>query len=270
MRFVIGGAVVAAIGGGVALWVRYLRRRQRTWRGRLADAIPVHSKFWRERKAEQGELLYVAIGDSAAQGIGASRPAHSYVGVLAAHIRNRTDRMLRVANLGISGATVRIAIDQQLPQLAKLEPDVVTLSVGANDIAAFDAARFEADIRELFAALPPHAIVADLPSFYFLPGEKKVTVANRIVREVAAELGYTVVPLHARTRRQSLWGVTTQFAGDLFHPNDRGYRVWASAFEPAVDARLRELEEAATNRAATSSTIAPPRSTGSSPSWNGG
>ena len=82
---------------------------------------------------------------------------------------------------------------------------------------------------------------ADLPSFYFLPGEKKVLVANRILRDAAAERGLVVVPLHARTKRQGLWGVSTQFAGDLFHPNDRGYRVWASAFAPAVDARLARL-----------------------------
>ena len=55
------------------------------------------------------------------------------------------------------------------------------------------------------------------------------------------ERGLAVAPLHARTRRQGLWGMSTQFAGDLFHPNDRGYRVWASAFEPLVDSRVREL-----------------------------
>ena len=228
-------AVVAA----VALWARYLHRRQGVWRVRLAEAIPVHSKFWRDRKTAEGELLYVAIGDSAAQGIGASRPAHGYVGVLAKRLGNRW----RVVNLGISGATVRIAIDSELPALRKLKPDLVTVSIGANDIASFDAGRFERDIRELFDALPPHAIVADLPSFYFLPGEKKVVVANRIVRDAAAERGLVVAPLHAHTRRQGLWGVSTQFAGDLFHPNDRGYRIWASAFEAAVDARVAELSE---------------------------
>jgi lysophospholipase L1-like esterase len=89
--------------------------------------------------------------------------------------------------------------------------------------------------------VPSHAIVADLPSFYFLPGEKRALVANAILREEAAIAGLTVVPLHAATKRQGLWGVATQFAGDLFHPNDRGYRVWADVFVPAIDERLAQL-----------------------------
>jgi lysophospholipase L1-like esterase len=235
-------AAVALLAVAVALWWRWLMRRQLLWRARLADNIPVNSKYWRERKKEQGELLYVAIGDSAAQGIGASRPDHSYVGLLARHMRGRTERMLRVANLGISGATVKLAIDSELPLLAALEPDVLTVCIGANDIAAWDEGRFGRGIRTLFDALPSHAIVADLPSFYFLPGEKKVLVANRIIREEAAARGLTVVPLYALTKRQGLRGVATQFAGDLFHPNDRGYRVWARAFEAAVDERLAQLD----------------------------
>ena len=238
MKFVIGGAIGAAVIAAVGLWARYLYRRQGVWSGRLAEAIPVHSKFWRERKNEAGGLLYVAIGDSAAQGIGGSHPSRSYVGQIAKKLPG-----WRVANLGISGATVRIAIEKELPALAKLEPDVVTVSIGANDIASFDAERFARDIRELFDALPPHAIVADLPSFYFLPGEKKVVVANRILRDAAAERNLVVVPLHSRTRRQGLWGVSTQFAGDLFHPNDRGYAVWASAFESAVEARVAAVQQ---------------------------
>lgn len=233
-------AAVAATAAGVALWARYLSRRQARWRTELANRIPVHSKFWRERKADAGELLYVAIGDSAAQGIGASRPAHSYVGFVAAAVRERAD--VRVVNLAVSGATVRMAIDTQLPALAKLEPDILTVCIGANDIGSFDPARFERDYRELLATLPDHAIVADLPTFYFLPAERKVRTANAIVRRLAAERGLTVVPLHARTRRYGLWGVSTQFAGDLFHPNDRGYRVWASAFIPDVLARLTKVD----------------------------
>lgn len=230
--------VAAAIAIPATLWVRYLMRRRVFWFGALTDKIPEHSDWWKAQRDRQGELLYVAIGDSAAQGIGASLPRRSYVGLIARHLRDRTGRTVRVINLGISGATVRIAIDKELAHLAKLEPDLVTVSIGANDIAGFDAGRFERDIRELFAGLPDHAIIANLPTFYFLPAEKLVTVANTILRRAAEERGLTVVPLHARMRRQGLWGVSTQFAGDLFHPNDRGYRVWASAFLAEIDARF--------------------------------
>ncbi|THG32633.1 SGNH/GDSL hydrolase family protein [Glaciibacter flavus] len=239
-RTAIAGAVVIA--GGATVWARWLARRQHHWARTLADAIPVNSAFWREQGAKSGEVLYVAIGDSAAQGIGASRPSHSYVGFVVRRMRELTTRRVRVANLAISGATIRIAIDKELPLLEALHPDVLTVCIGANDIAAFDPERFDRDVRELFERLPDHAIVADLPSFYFLPGERKVRVANTLLRAAAAERGFTVVPLHDTTARQGLWGVTTQFAGDLFHPNDRGYRIWAAVFEDAVAARLAEVD----------------------------
>ena len=86
----------------------------------------------------------------------------------------------------------------------------------------------------MFEAVPDDAIVADLPYFFLPWNERKVAVGNRILRDAAAERGLTVVPLHETMRRQGLHGIFTQFAEDLFHPNDHGYRVWASAFLPAV------------------------------------
>ncbi len=116
----------------------------------------------------------------------------------------------------------------------------MTVAIGANDIAGWDPAVFERGIRSIFAALPPHALVADLPYFYFPHNERKVAVANRIVRRVAAEHDLTVVPLHATTKHQGVTGILTQFAIDLFHPNDHGYRVWADAFAPSLAAQLVE------------------------------
>lgn len=235
-------AVIAAFASGIAGWARWLMVRRGVWFTRLNNAIPVHAHYWRERMARHGEYLYVAIGDSAAQGIGASRPGHSYVGMIARHIRAVSPAKWRVANLSVSGTTVSLAVKNQLPKLRTLEPDVCTVAIGANDIAAFEPERFERDLRALYSALPPHAIVADVPCFYFNPRERLARQANGILRRVAGEFGLTVVPLHELTRRQGVRGIVTQFAGDLFHPNDRGYAVWAQAFEPAVDARLRATE----------------------------
>lgn len=240
MEWIIAAVSAAVVAGAIVLWWRWLAQRQQLWRTKLAESIPVNSAFWRARRKEDGDLLYVAVGDSAAQGIGASQPGRGYVGLVASAIESMTGKRASVANLASSGATLAIAIENQLPRLSHLEPDVLTVSIGANDIANFDAARFEREIAILLDAMPGHAIVADLPTFYFLPAEKKVRVANRLLRAAAAQRNLTVVNLHSRTKRYGLWGVARQFAGDLFHPNDRGYRVWAEAFVPAVAARLSE------------------------------
>jgi lysophospholipase L1-like esterase len=204
----------------------------------------VHSKWWRDHAAADGELLYVAVGDSAAQGIGASRPDRSYVGVLADDLREATGRSVRVVNLSVSGATTGLAVRDQLPRFRRLEADVVTVAIGANDIAEWDPATFDRNIRTIFAALPPHAIVAELPCFHLRHNERKVAEANRMLRTAAREHGLAVAPLHEVTHRQGLRGILTQFARDMFHPNDHGYAVWAEAFRPSLLARAAELPPA--------------------------
>lgn len=231
----VGAAVVTA---AATLAVRTAVVQQRAsvaaGRERLNQTLPVHSAWWRDHAKVDGEVLYVAIGDSAAQGIGASAPRNSYVGIIADHIRSATGRSVQVVNLSVSGATVALAVADQLPRLADYAPDLVTVSIGANDIADFESERFREGIRRVLDALPPDAIVADLPYFYLPRNERTVAVANALLREAAAERGLTVVPLHEAMRREGLRGALQQFAEDWFHPNDHGYRVWASAFLPAV------------------------------------
>lgn len=208
----------------------------------LNDTLPVHSKWWRERAAAGGDLVYVAIGDSAAQGIGASRPGLSYVGLIAEQASSLTGRAVHALNLSVSGATTALAVRDQLPRLDGLQPDLVTVSIGANDIAMWDPVRFDRNIRTIFAAVPSHAIVADVPCFYLPQNERKVAEANRLLHAAARDHGLRVVPLHEHTRRQGLRGILTEFARDMFHPNDAGYRVWAGAFRPAVAARLADAQ----------------------------
>jgi acyl-CoA thioesterase-1 len=241
---VVTALVPVALLAGIVLGARAAWRR---FRARISansmilnETLPVHSAWWRDHAKVRGEILYVAMGDSAAQGIGASRPDHSYVGLLARVIRDTTGRTVRVVNLSVSGSTVGLAVQDQLPKLAKYRPDVMTVSIGANDIAKWDPEGFERGLREIFAAVPSHALVADLPFFYFPHHERKVAVANDILRRLAAERGLTVVRLHRETRLRGFRRMFTHFADDWFHPNDHGYRVWAAAFRPALLASLEE------------------------------
>ncbi len=237
-------SVTAAALSGTALVGRYLVLRRRSGAViRLTEAIPVNAAYWREQRLKHGDLLYVAIGDSAAQGIGGSRPGRSYVGLLARSIRRHAGRSVRVVNLSQSGGRLREALDKQVAALRKLEPDIVTVSIGANDIPSFDADRFERELRELYSALPTSAVVADLPSFYFGEYERRVRIANEIVHRTADDFGLTVAPLHAVTRRRTAARTALRdVAADFFHPNDRGYAVWASAFEPLLLSRIPAAE----------------------------
>lgn len=232
-----------------------VRLELRDWRVRKArnalilnETLPVHSLWWREHANLDGELLYVVMGDSAAQGIGATAPNRGYVGLLAEDIRATTGRTVRVINLSVSGATVALAVADQLPRFQKLKPDIVTVAIGANDIADFDADRFESGLRRLFAALPHHAIVADLPYFYLPSNERKVKVANRTLRRIAAEFDLTVAPLYRTTKHHGVRRILTTFAKDFFHPNDRGYLIWRSAFAPLLMASVEQRFPAPRNR----------------------
>ena len=79
-------------------------------------------RAWARRAQQPGELLYVAIGDSAAQGVGARDLDASYVGLLAARCSGRPGRTVRVVNLSRYGARLADALDRQLPELAGAAP----------------------------------------------------------------------------------------------------------------------------------------------------
>lgn len=186
--------------------------------------------YWSEPQGEAGGLLYVALGDSAAQGVGASSPDKGYVGLIADRLRTSTGRPVQVVNLSVSGARVADVVATQLPQLADLEPDLVTVAIGGNDIREYDQDGFTADVDQLVANLPPGTYVADVPYFMHGRWETDSAQAAGAVRAAAAEAGLVVVPLNDRLRAEGLRGMLTETSPDFFHPNDAGYEVWADAF----------------------------------------
>lgn len=214
-------AVVAVLG---SVWVVGIVR--------VARSVDTAADYWSQPRGEQGGLLYVALGDSAAQGIGASRPENGYVGVLARRLRQETGRPVLVVNLSRSGARIRDLLDEQLPALAALDraPDLVTVAIGGNDVRSYEPERFAADSAALAAALPAGSYVADVPYFMHGRWERDADDAAATLTADARERGLTVVPLHDALEDEGWGAMLNQFAGDWFHPNDRGHRVWADAF----------------------------------------
>lgn len=109
----------------------------------LYVSVASNKKFWIQKAKDPGELTYVALGDSAAQGIGASSPMRGYVGLVANKLENKTGKSVRIVNVSVTGATIGDALRDQLPKIQSIKADIVTIEIGANDIKTFQPEKFE-------------------------------------------------------------------------------------------------------------------------------
>jgi acyl-CoA thioesterase-1 len=207
--------------------------------GYLWYGLKTYDDYWRGRANQPGEFLYVALGDSAAQAVGASKPANGYVGLLAAKIEQTTGRKVRVVNLSVSGAKIEDALREQVPHLANYKIDLVTAEIGANDMANYNPEAFAKSYETFLQALPPgRSVVSNMPYF----GGRANTTRN------AQDANKTIAKLTSRyaiPTAQLYEGLSTQqspliYASDFFHPNNRGYRIWYEAFWPQVEAIAKQ------------------------------
>lgn len=225
--------VTAGVVGSTVVWVSRLLAVKRSV-GRYA------SHWAGSGTAPAGSFALVALGDSSAQAIGASSPERGWVGLLAEHLRGVHGRPVHVVNLSRSGAVVADVLADQVPRLGEHRQDLVVVGIGGNDvIGRWDAGTFAAQVDGLVAALPRQTVVADVP--YFMHGEwqRRAAAAAEIVRTAAARRGFRVARVHDAMRSHGWWAMASHYSADFFHPNDRGYAVWAQAFVTALDSGRR-------------------------------
>jgi len=196
-------------------------------------------------------LRYVALGDSTVEGVGASRPETTYVSRLTARLRT-VYPAAQAVNLGVAGATSADVLAGQLPRAVALDPHLVTLSVGPNDITrGVPVERFErhlAAILDRLAAETRAVVVVNLipdlavtPRFRGSPAQETVgrlTVAfNEALRRQAARHGVTLVDLYHPSRAE-VPARPGLVAHDGYHPSDAGYARWAELMWAGIRARL--------------------------------
>jgi lysophospholipase L1-like esterase len=175
--------------------------------------------------------LWVVLGDSTAQGIGAPVWDEGYVGQLLKGLDEGADQPWRVVNFSRSGARAADVLGRQLPALEALAvaADLVTCAIGANDIVRrTPPARLEDQLRRIMDRLPEGAVMATLPQGL---SRERTDAANRVIREHAPAAGLLVADVWARTGPP--WH--GKLAPDGFHPGALGYAEWAAAFAEVLD-----------------------------------
>ena len=182
--------------------------------------------------------LWVVLGDSTAQGLGAPDPRGGYVGQTLQQLRRTTGRHWQVLNLSVSGALTRDVVADQLPVLEGQRPDLVTCGAGVNDILFSAPGKLFSDLRVLLAAVPENTVMLDLPlltGFWGIVGRASVPYIsriNRVIREVAAERDLQV----AEVSRHFVPPWAGKFSVDNFHPSQDGYRDWSRALAEVLSA----------------------------------
>jgi lysophospholipase L1-like esterase len=203
--------------------MRVLAKALKGVRSTLTDVEPF-ARAWQEHNAyaaRESGPLWVVLGDSMAQGIGASAFDRGWPGQLAAQI----DPALRMVNLSFHGARVRDVLDTQWPAARLLgEPALVTVLIGSNDVVW---RRYRAELPEAFeqmlAVLPEGAVVANLPNPH-----KAARAVDRMLRD-----SDRIVTADLRREGPRAW--RGKLAPDHFHPNDRGYAEMTAVLARAVN-----------------------------------
>src|SRR5215469_2785263 len=173
---------------------------------------------------------YVALGDSLTAGAGdAGRDGHriGWAQRLADILSVRTAVRCRLTNLAVDGATVSQVLGEQLPAAAAAGPDLLSITVGMNDVRArgFDELSFKAGLGQLLEAMAKTeatVLTCTMPDI----ARERMRLASDIIREQAESYGAICLDAWA------LPGITDPdlYGPDRVHPNSRGHQLIAAAF----------------------------------------
>jgi acyl-CoA thioesterase I len=198
----------------------------------------------------KGPIVYVALGDSTGAGVGARDGG--YVARLYKRLLERRPES-KLSNLCISGATTADLLRSQLDRGVALNPDLVTVGIGINDIGhGLTLEQFSRNYEQILSTLKEktHAriVVSNLPdvsSAPRIPGplrseyQRQIEQFSERLGEIANRHGVTVFDIHSITKAE-LPSHPEYFSSDGFHPSDQGYELWASEMWPTVEEVIGE------------------------------
>ena len=175
---------------------------------------------------------YVALGDSFTEGVGDPDPAshnglRGWADLVAVHLASHNPEF-RYANLAIRGHTMDAVITGQIPRAIMLQPDLVTIYAGINDLLKLrtdlDAMMTQythalARLRRTGARVMTFtaADIGTVPLFRRLRG--RAAIYNELLRGIVDDLGLDLVDFWRFTefRDPAMWDSDRVHLGPLGH-----------------------------------------------------
>ena len=197
------------------------------------------------------QILYVALGDSTVEGVGATSPRVNFVSRIHERLR-AVYPSARAVNLGVGGATSADVRARQLDRAIELGPNLVTLAIGPNDITTrVSLAAYEQNLEIIFGRLRREtaavAVVNLIPDLAVTPrfsgsrqreavGQQTITFNTALERKSRSH-GAELVNLYAVSQREVPLRPEL-ISADGYHPSDAGYARWAELVWAGIEARI--------------------------------
>ncbi len=183
-------------------------------------------------------FIFVALGDIAIEGIGASDPQKSFSHLVYLKIKRKIKNVV-YHNVGFGGARV-FDLHKKLDQVIGLSPHLILLSVGANDVIRLTHSNdFRRHYRHLIKRLSEETkaklIINTIPDLTLIPRfpgifrpylKQKIQKSNTVIRRYAKAAKGILVDLYRESKY--LLKVKGIIAKDGLHPSDIGDSLWAS------------------------------------------
>lgn len=180
---------------------------------------------------------YVVLGDSTAEGIGASSHENAFTARVFNEIKKQRNEAVYY-NFGRSGAVIKDVLRLQAKKAVELNPDLIIISVGFNDIKrGRRLLTLEKDFTQLLEILslstakiyvcgiPDVGKARKIPKFLKPYVSYRTEQFNEVIKRLSSTHNATFIDLYKATKNIA---VPDDFiSSDGLHPSDAGYAFLA-------------------------------------------
>ena len=201
---------------------------------------------------EHREPRVLAIGSSSTVGVGASRPANTYVAKLESSLETAFKGVdFDVIGRGVSGEVAEGQSARMKQTVEDVKPDLVLWQVGTNDaLRHVDIESFKNCLRRTLAWLADNKFDVMLVDPQYGDALAKDAFYGQVVSaiaEIAAEKNVLLLDRFEAMRQLSRErGDTFYLASDQLHLNDTGHRCMAEQLARAIVAGVLQADHDAT------------------------
>ncbi len=193
------------------------------------------------------KITYVSLGDSLTAGVGATAEDKTYPYLLAKLLTDKQNAQVTVVNLASPGATAEDVLKFQVPLVAELHPDIVTVAVGINDMRnQVPAEMFRqtmSAIADKLASTTKHLNIINIPylgssSVFILPYRYyfnwQTKRYNSLLKNTLTGRQFNLIDAFSLTHKKAFTD-PEYYSTDGFHPSDSGFDFWSKVLYERLD-----------------------------------